>query len=1154
MKQFLLALLTIVVIGASAQIYEPEGVNMPGAWNGWTNLPTNNLALANPNQVSGGRLVKITQGQPRWQTIFSVAASGGDLVGGAYEFVFSSGPTSGPWNNTWKNSTFSMNTLTGLTFNSGANSSITISNGKWYTMNWIDAGYTDTQAIFMETSAEPVALSSAIQSPTNGSVESSDDVVVTVTASAAPSAEELVYVRYSTDAFATSSLAAVTFSGTSGTATIPAQAAATTVQYYVFSTTVGSPAASDIDKVSIRVLTNSGANFIYTVNSPLPPVNITFQVDMNQVTIDPSGVFIAGSFNGFSNQAMTNAGGGIYTYTASLAQGAAVQYKFKNGTGGFEGSIGAPCGDGNNRTYSVGSSNATVDLVCFNSCAACPATYNVTFRVNMSAETVGGSVYINGNFPPANWSTPQVMTDLGGGIYTYTATLGAGNNYEYKFINGSSYEGNLSAPCGNGSNRTITVPSANTTLPIQCFGYCGNCATNSVTFRVDMSQQNIDPSGVFIAGSFNGFSNGAMTDAGGGMYTYTTNLQQGTSIDYKFKNGTNGWEGNINAPCGNGTNRVLNVTNSNNQLVAITCFNSCGACPEYQDITFAVNMANVIVSSHGVHLAGGFGPYGYANWSPFGIPMSGPDGNGVYTTVLSLPTGQTFEYKFINGNDWPDAESVPAECSTFSNRVYTIPSYNATAGGSSVCFGSCSACSVAASNDSPYSATNVLFSTNNSYPNCYAINGSTAAAGDSPQSADFNGNDVWYRFTAQSTGVSVTLSSSSQDDALALYTKSGAVFNLVAGSLENASSGVGDFERLNFTGLTPGQVYYVSVGSASSASSGAFSLCIQHLMPSTCASAIPAGGFNLCDSYKAAYRGAPSQGVSYTFNFTPTGATGGSATTLSGTNGLIALSNSTLSLRYGGTYAASVDVLYNLLNSAGTAEPVGVLGSANGNCASIIMRLQPNTEVRFAQRCNASLLRSNWLVGNAVSGDPKPCGVQNYTFEFTQVVSCADGTSVSVLPSTYTTMTNTPYLQLGVLPNLGNVGAWNVRIRPNFGYGAGIYGPMYRIQVAGTSASGELEYELVDMEKAMDVDATTAMFYPNPSNGEFVNMSLSNLEKGQLQVRVLDAAGRSVTTRTFAVEGSLSTTLTFDERLSAGVYMIETINAGRAQTKRLVVQ
>jgi len=37
----MIALFAMVVSGAWAQIYEPEGLNMPGAWNGWTNLPTN---------------------------------------------------------------------------------------------------------------------------------------------------------------------------------------------------------------------------------------------------------------------------------------------------------------------------------------------------------------------------------------------------------------------------------------------------------------------------------------------------------------------------------------------------------------------------------------------------------------------------------------------------------------------------------------------------------------------------------------------------------------------------------------------------------------------------------------------------------------------------------------------------------------------------------------------------------------------------------------------------------------------------------------------------------------------------------------------------------------------------------------------------------
>jgi hypothetical protein len=461
-------------------------------------------------------------------------------------------------------------------------------------------------------------------------------------------------------------------------------------------------------------------------------------------------------------------------------------------------------------------------------------------------------------------------------------------------------------------------------------------------------------------------------------------------------------------------------------------------------------------------------------------------------------------------------------------------------------------CSTLVGNDSPTYATNVLFSTNNSYPNCYAINGNFDGAADSPQSVTFTGSDEWYRFTAQSTGVSITLSSANNDDVIELYQKVGSVYNLMPGGTENTGTGLGDFERLNYTGLTTGVQYYVSVGAVSGLAGGSYSLCIQHLMPSTCATVIPAGGLNICDSYKATYRGAPSQGVTYTFNFTPTGATGGSATSLSGTNGLITLSNPTLALRYAGTYAASVDVRYNLLNSASTAEPIDVLGSTGGNCANVVMRAQPNTEVRSTQRCNASLLRSNWLVGSAVSGDPKACGVQSYTYEFTQVVSCADGTTVSVVPSTYTTAGSTPYLQLGVLPLGLTTGAWNVRISPNFSYGSGTYGPMQRIQVAGTAASGELLYEVVDAEKALEVN--TSSIYPNPSNGDFVNVSLSSLEKGQLQLRVLDAAGRSVTSRVFAVEGSFYTTLSFDEKLNAGVYMIETRNAGRVQTQRLVVQ
>lgn len=247
---------------ASAQyIYEPEGLNMPGAWNSWTNPPSNNLALASFTQVSGGRVTKISSGTVRWQTIFSVAASGGDLTGGSYQWLFTSGPSGSPWGNKWAGTNVSLNTLQSYSYNSGANNQITITNGKWYTMNWKDNGYANSQAIFMETSALPVTLAS-VSVPTG--VQQSQAVTITLTTGSTASAEEKFYLRYTTDNWSTSSVVLFSMTGSSGTATIPGQAAGTTVKYYAFSSTV-SGVTGNYDLYSIRVNNNSGSNYSYSV-------------------------------------------------------------------------------------------------------------------------------------------------------------------------------------------------------------------------------------------------------------------------------------------------------------------------------------------------------------------------------------------------------------------------------------------------------------------------------------------------------------------------------------------------------------------------------------------------------------------------------------------------------------------------------------------------------------------------------------------------------------------------------------------------------------------------------------------------------------------------------------------------------------------------
>jgi hypothetical protein len=399
------------------------------------------------------------------------------------------------------------------------------------------------------------------------------------------------------------------------------------------------------------------------------------------------------------------------------------------------------------------------------------------------------------------------------------------------------------------------------------------------------------------------------------------------------------------------------------------------------------------------------------------------------------------------------------------------------------------------------------------------------------------------------------LSSSAQDDAIALYSKSGNGFQLMPGGLENASSGSGDVERLNYTGLTVGQLYYISVGSPTVGTGGPFSLCIQNLMPSGCATAVPAGGLGLCDAYRATYRGAPSQGVSYTFHFNGTGGGASGLNTLSGTNGLCVLSNPALGLRYGGVYAASVDVDYALSNSNGVAEPIEVVGASSGLCSSVTMRTQPNVEVKSSQRCPATLLRSNWLIGAPVVSTSRLCAATSYTYEFTQIVGCADATVVSVLPAEYTTTSASPYLGLGVLQNLPSTGIWSVKMRPNFSYGPGVYGPAQRIQVVNTSAGAMLpEGALEGEERTIIVDNSGFMVYPNPSEGNAIQVQLTDLQSNAVSIRLIDATGRLVLEKQFSVEGSLNTSFDFAEPLQNGIYMIECLDNDRVKSQRLVIQ
>jgi len=220
----------------------------------------------------------------------------------------------------------------------------------------------------------------------------------------------------------------------------------------------------------------------------------------------------------------------------------------------------------------------------------------------------------------------------------------------------------------------------------------------SITFRVDMSQVTVSPNGVHIAGSFQNWTSDAtpMTDDGNGVYSYTTDLVGG-NYQFKFING-NSWGSDEQVPAGCGTN---NGSGGYNRFVdlaaapidlALVCFGACTSCSSitFSQVTLRVDMSQQTVSPNGVHVAGSF-----QNWSPGTTALTDANADGIYEITVSIESGTEIQYKFINGNDWPQSELVPTLCgvsdgfggfnrnSSIGTEATTLPV---------ICFGACAPC------------------------------------------------------------------------------------------------------------------------------------------------------------------------------------------------------------------------------------------------------------------------------------------------------------------------------------------------------------------------------------------------------------------------------------------------------------------------------
>ena len=314
------------------------------------------------------------------------------------------------------------------------------------------------------------------------------------------------------------------------------------------------------------------ANFELSV----PMVNITFQVDMKNHTTLADSIFVRGSWDNWENPVLLTENNLIYSAEVQFEAGVTTEYKFMNGTE-YE-SFDGDCIEqvNGNRIFSGSVTDSILPVVCFNSCSSCLEMYTVNLIANSSemGTISGDGLYADGSEVNISASATEgysfVNWSIGDSIVSYNA--------DYNFL----VTGNV----------TLSAKFEKIIPTVQ------------VTFNVDMQNELVSDSGVYINGNWNNWNLPvAMTIDHDQVYSVTLNLPENMKYEYKFVNGGGfEWE-NYETPSGSQVNIVTGnreiIVQDQNLSVATVCYNSSVACstnnpPVAFDHTYTVEEDSLI--------------------------------------------------------------------------------------------------------------------------------------------------------------------------------------------------------------------------------------------------------------------------------------------------------------------------------------------------------------------------------------------------------------------------------------------------------------------------------------------------------------------------------------------------------------------------------
>jgi Secretion system C-terminal sorting domain/PA domain len=435
-------------------------------------------------------------------------------------------------------------------------------------------------------------------------------------------------------------------------------------------------------------------------------VNLTVKVDMKGLTVDPAGVYLAGSFQGW-NPATTKctniAGTTIWTKTVRVKSDATYEYKFINGNAwGKDESVTGACAvaGGGNRKIDVKTEPIDLAAACFKSCDACvnpPLTCNPLALICDDFEKY--AIGPLGKNKSPNWSVWD-GDYAGAGPINITADNSTSGKQCFK-IDGAITPGqDAILKTGKRTKGTyllqwkMYVPTGKRAYyNVQhdtTYGTNGHVFANEVNF-------DINGSGRVNVGTAATQKFTYPKDAWFDVVQYinidkdSTVLTVGTSKPIT-------WKWSLGSPAAGAAKKELAGVDFYADTVATSRYyiddvQLIDVPAPKQSVTFSVDMKNETVDAAGVYIAGDFQKAaGFpADWTPNATKLTKGTGT-VYSVTVQVPAGD-YQYKFINGDAWGKDESVKGlscDAGGFGNRGVTVKDVAVTV--PTVCFKKCYAC------------------------------------------------------------------------------------------------------------------------------------------------------------------------------------------------------------------------------------------------------------------------------------------------------------------------------------------------------------------------------------------------------------------------------------------------------------------------------